>query len=533
MPDGTTDIFLDATFFDFGHTSSGTEDANINFRVKEADNIGIRTTYVDYFTKEDYISSLTYPAYAYVASSGTVVSGTRDTTIYITTSSSGISDLGMEVALVDYSIPPTSSGLSRYIDTDLKYYNRTTIISGSFYYKLKYTAGKYEPFSTNLINRYRTTASNIVYNDYEADYIAGGYYNEIDPIPPWEQVVNSGTGIIFQKFYMGQLSHSGTLQKVSEVFFAGYPMEFDPDKYSYRFHLAAGLEGSKQAAEWEATVISGSVLDIPANVLSTAVTSGNYNFDSVCGLTDLVSYSFNSEVISGTIGHYFYNAVCGVSGTNGYSFDVDLLSLKISNFSLDIDGYTATSGVICVDLTDDIHNVLTSQSYFIIGETVTSGNIFTPIIDGYTMCYDSPTEFDELVGATTITVHTENDNGDILERDFYLTSGYIVEYNNINHNYGFGNQVVVRGLAENMASCPSVGVAAYSLITEPKITYNLGATIVGIPWGERDLSAEITPTTDTIYFYGKTFRIEVRAKDFAGNVMEPFVFEFRIEDKPE
>jgi hypothetical protein len=27
-------------------------------------------------------------------------------------------------------------------------------------------------------------------------------------------------------------------------------------------------------------------------------------------------------------------------------------------------------------------------------------------------------------------------------------------------------------------------------------------------------------------------KVEIRAKDYAGNEMEPFIFEFRIEDKP-
>ncbi len=91
----------------------------------------------------------------------------------------------------------------------------------------------------------------------------------------------------------------------------------------------------------------------------------------------------------------------------------------------------------------------------------------------------------------------------------------------------------MRGSAENLASCPNTGVDAYFFTTAPKFGKDLGATIVGQPWSEDNLSAEITPTTDTIYFYGKTFRIEIRAKDFAGNVMEPFTFEFKIEDEPE
>jgi hypothetical protein len=87
--------------------------------------------------------------------------------------------------------------------------------------------------------------------------------------------------------------------------------------------------------------------------------------------------------------------------------------------------------------------------------------------------------------------------------------------------------------AENFASCPLTNVDAYWFTTVQKITKDLTATIRGVPWSELDLGASITPQTDTIYFYGKVFTVEIRAKDFAGNEMTPYTFEFRIEDKPD
>jgi hypothetical protein len=36
----------------------------------------------------------------------------------------------------------------------------------------------------------------------------------------------------------------------------------------------------------------------------------------------------------------------------------------------------------------------------------------------------------------------------------------------------------------------------------------------------------------TAYFYGKEFKVVVKAKDFAGNQMEPLILNYRIEDKP-
>jgi len=526
MPDGNINIYIDSSFFS---AVSGTQDVYTTFIAGLADNIGQRDTPVIYSAPAQVSGTLDAPVDVHITYSGSFQDGYRSTS---TRYQANASMSGVAVALIDYSIPATTSGLTRTDDVLLEYLTGSTKISGSLDARTKFTAGQSYTSSTNLLSNYWIFAADTVGNDYEADYTAGGYYDPLIPGPPEDQVIISGTIDIRQYFSAGAATNSGTIQEELEVFFAGYPMEFYPSKYTYRFDLIAGTEGTEQAARWEATVISGAIIDVPFDVYSAVTASGYYNAESTCGIVDLSSYAFESELILGTMSYYNGQVICGTSGTNGYGFDIDLLSLKISNFSLDIDEYTFASGTICVDITDDMHNVATSGTYFIIDETVTSGT-FTPIVDGYTRCFDSPSDFDDIIGSTTFTVHAENDNGDILEQDFYVTSGYVVEYDNRTQDYGFGNQVVVRGSAENMASCPDTGTDAYFFTTAPRIGSDLGATIVGQPWSEKNLSAEIVPTTDTIYFYGKTFRIEIRAKDFAGNVMEPFTFEFKIEDKPE
>ena len=537
MPDGTIDIYIESSFFT---AASGVEDVYAAFWAGQLENIGQRETVVDYILTPEISGSVSRDVEYFATWSGAVQHDGYVSTLHKYEAEP--TESGVLVSLVDYSVPLTTSGLARTEEVELEYFTGITKISGSVGFKMNFIPGILYDYSDNILATYWIFGDEVIAYDYEADYTAGGHYDPLIPGPPEDQVITSGTDDFRHYFTMGDDTSSGVQAQDCELFLAGYPMEFHPSKYTYRFHLAAGLEGDKQAAEWEATSISGAVIDVPLDVASTATASGYYNFDGVCGHTsfsgidfpvDLVAYSVESEVVSGTIGYYFHDEVSGVSGTEGYTFDVNLFSLKISNFSLDIDEYSFASGTICVDLTDDVHNVSTSDSYFIIGETETSGNTYTPITDGYTMCFDSPNDFADLTGATTVTVHTENDNGDILERDFYLTSGYIVEYDNRTQNYDWNSQVVVRGSAENMASCPNTGVDAYFFTTPPKYGIDLGASIVGRPWSEKNLTAEITPTTDTIYFYGKVFRIEVRAKDFAGNVMEPFTFEFRIEDKPE
>jgi hypothetical protein len=209
--------------------------------------------------------------------------------------------------------------------------------------------------------------------------------------------------------------------------------------------------------------------------------------------------------------------------------------LSISNFSLSVDEYAEATASLCVDVSDSVNNVVTSGTYFIIDGVVTSGT-FTPTGSGYVMCYDPVDDFSSLLGLTEFKVHAENDNSEGAEESFYLTSGYLVEYDNIDNDYGYGNQVVVSMAAENLASCPNIGADAYFFTTEiPNLTRNLGASITGISDEEyrRDLSAVITADREsgTILFYGKVFTIEVRAKDFAGNEMDPYIFQFKIEDK--
>jgi hypothetical protein len=522
-------------------------------KVEESDNIGRRDTPVHYSTSEPE-----YPG---------GVSGTspQNLEIYITPSGAAVepdpgvkpkympvairsflepSVSGMEVALVDYATPTEVSGSPDTSDAELAYFTGLTRVSGAVTEYLTFIGGEQRPDFKFLLAGYRFWEEEAIAIDYGAFYTAGGYYTPTIPGPPEDQVLkyapneNKETEIP-SEFIMATETVSGTttsgvLQQNLECSFTGSPMVFHPDKYTYKFHVATGDEGDVQGPRWETIVISGSVLDIPMDMYSTISESQYYNSESNAGVVELVSYNSEVETVSGTFGYYYKEVICAVSGTGGYTFDVDLFPLKISNFSLDIDEFLPASGTICVDVTDDIYNVVTSGTYFIIDETLISGSTtFTPITDGYTMCYDSPTDFDNLLGATTVTVHAANDNGDILEQDFYLTSGYIVEYDNIRNDYGFKERVNVQGSAENLASCPNTGADAYFFTTEQKVGANLGATIIGVPWSEGNLGAEITPTTDTIYFYGKTFRIEVRAKDFAGNVMEPFTFEFKIEDEPE
>ncbi len=519
-------VYIESSFIAL---SSGTEDAFIDYSVEEADSIGEFTIPVDY--------RLVIPnsGIQYVSTEYTTISGsdgfTSTAITYQHTNTTTMS--GVLTSLVEYGIPVSVSGLSDYLDADLEYFVITDAdkIPGHRRTYIDSVMGEAYIVSDNIFTQYWIFSSVSGSLNYDTLYTAGGDY---DPTDPFDYVIIYGTADYLTHFSAGNQSTlvSGSVRAFIDSRFSGFVYYFKPDELSYKFDLTCGLETILHGYDFDSTAISGAVTQINYDVYSTIETSSYIDTDGICGVVNQTFYFVESTVISGGLGYQDWDAYCGVVNTNGFNFDVDLFSLKISNFSLAEGEYSAASGTVCVDVTDDVYNVVTSGTYFIIDETVTSGT-FTPITDGHRMCYDPVDNFASLLGSTTLTVYAQNDNGDILERDFYVTSGCLVEYDNETQDYGFGNTVVVRMTAENFASCPLTNTDAYWFTTVQKITKDLTATIIGIPWGELDLGASITPQTDTIFFYGKVFTVEIRAKDFAGNEMTPYIFEFQIEDKPD
>jgi hypothetical protein len=521
--DDTINVYFESNFFDLDNLSDGSNDADVDYSVEEADNIGERNIVLSSVFNSPSDAFASFPAEYNVSlsSSGfysTAFAYQRNTAVS-----------GVITSLVEYSIPATISGLASATPVDLDFFiNYTT--EGHQNARVVTVIGDPYVYSDNILHQYWIFSSISGSKTYDVLYTAG---NDYDPSDPLDYVTISGVNDYPAHFSAGTLISGGSGRAFIDSRFAGYVYHFKPDELSYKFNSVCGLENILHGYDFDSVVIPGSVLAVDYNVYSTVVVSGIISdIDACCGLVDLVSYSIEGTVIPGGLGYQDYDLCCGSIGIGGFNFDIDLLSLKISNFSLVEGEYTAASGTICVDITDDVYNVVTSGTHFIIGDTVTSGT-FDTITDGYTMCYDPVDNFASIMGATTFTVHAQNDNGDVLEKDYYLTSGYMVEYDNRTQEYDYDNQVVVRMTAENFASCPADSTYAYWFTTEQQLPKDLTASIVGVPWGEKELTAEIYPQTDTMFVYGKVFNVEVRAKDFSGNVMPPYVFEFRIEDKPE
>lgn len=216
-------------------------------------------------------------------------------------------------------------------------------------------------------------------------------------------------------------------------------------------------------------------------------------------------------------------------------------SLLAENFSLEVGQYLSASSSVCVDIIDYYNKInIASGTYFIVKDTVVSGT-FTPITvsgvaasgSAYRMCGNPINDFSSLTGKPTdFVVRIFSDIGGVLEKNYHLTYGYKVEFDNEDRKYidfGYQKKVIVRAVAENLASCTKESGYAYWFETKTQPHNDLSCSIRGTYID--DLPASIYPQSTT-YFYGKTYRLVVSAMDYSGNRMEDFVLEYTIEDKP-
>lgn len=512
MPVGTIDIYVDTSFF---AGISGSKSAYIANLFKEADSIGERFMPVEVnFPSPSFSAKNIYFDYT-VPNSGTLY--IEDESVPVDFQRSVLSDTVL-TSLVEYSGP-------------------LVITSGTNDYDVNYTAA--ESFAESVLDSFVDITNGIpdvFYVIVAVDYTVSSQTdthldNEIKYTVISPSATTNDADVAFSSSIQTALN-SGTQNPYVDLTLAGYVFYHNP------FITTCGLVSTDYYV-FETTISSGGLDYINAD-LTVGVSGTKYiGSDLFCGLMDYAYINNESEVIPGGLDWAQIDVFSTTLSGSSYNFDVNLYPLKISElygetspgFILEPEAYMYSDGKIYVEITDDIYNVTISGCYWVIDGTVISGT-FVPITDGYKMYYDPVDDFSSLIGSTEFLVHAENDNGDYLEKSFYLTSGYIVEYDNTYQNYGANQKVVVRMLAENNASCPVFDGFAYYFETAQDNFKDLPATIKGLPVESKDLSASISPQTDLLFLYGKTFRVEIRAKDFSGNEMEPYIFEFRIEDDP-
>lgn len=201
------------------------------------------------------------------------------------------------------------------------------------------------------------------------------------------------------------------------------------------------------------------------------------------------------------------------------------MTILIDNFSVGFEEWLAITDLIsfAVDVIDHTYNITTSGTYFIHNGQIVSTS-YSGISDGYKFYYYPPT----ISGEVNLTIHAENDNSETKEEDYYLLYGYNVKFDEL-IDWGPKKEVVITADAKNLAFCPNiVGEASYFETADLR-SYDLGASIN--PVGYVNLGATIFPQ-NTFFFYGRTYKIKIEnVKDFSGNIMPVYEFEFTIENK--
>jgi hypothetical protein len=430
---------------------------------------------------------------------------------------------GMETALIDYY---TGDMNNITIFNYIQYMTGYLPISGSQDVKVDFIgANTYIGFESTSINYWTYDAEDYITNISTLYTNFSGNYDYLeDPIP----VLNYYRYI--PSLYNSPTSVSGVLNKIVDITLSGWVMNSIPTNiYSTILGISDGIITT-------ITSISGGLLKNDLDITSALMYLDSFTAESMCSFMNINYLDLNLSVISGSISYINTDLWSTTINVGSILCDIGLYSLKISNFSLDIGEYISTDGFISVDITDDIFNVVTSGTYFIV-----DGNIvpvtFSGIDDGYRMFYDPSDNFTSISGAIEIIAHAENDNSDYLNQTYYLTYGYYLKYYNKGNNkvdLGFGKEVDVRMSAEDYASCPTNSTDAYYFYTKYFQSSDLSVSIQPIrstTWlaYNNDLHSSIYPLS-TAYFYGKVFKVTVNAKDFSGNEMPTYEFEFTIED---
>ncbi len=201
------------------------------------------------------------------------------------------------------------------------------------------------------------------------------------------------------------------------------------------------------------------------------------------------------------------------------------MTILLDNFSISVEEWLPVVDLVsfAVDVIDHEHDISTSGTYFLHDEEIVPTS-YSGISDGYKFYYYPPT----ISGEVNLTIHAENDNSETKEEDYYLLYGYNVKFDEL-IDWGPKKEVVITADAKNLAFCPNiVGEASYFETADLR-SYDLGASIQAVE--SVDLNATVYPQ-NTFFFYGRIYTVKISGvKDFAGNEMQPFSFDFTIENK--
>lgn len=216
-------------------------------------------------------------------------------------------------------------------------------------------------------------------------------------------------------------------------------------------------------------------------------------------------------------------------GFGGYT-TVVVYPIVIDNFSIGIEEWVLESDLnyFAVDVTDSTYGISTAGTYFIHDGQVVS-TTYSGISDGY-RCYYTPSDIYS-DGVIDLTMHAGNTVSGVKEQTFHLLYGYNVLFEDP-IDWGLNTKVPIRAQVSNSAHCPNTVAEGFYFITESftssMAASDLGASIQAV--GFVELNAKIYPR-QVAFFYGETYEITVSGvRDFSGNIMDPYIYSFTIQD---
>lgn len=439
-----------------------------------------------------------------------------------------ITDLAI---LAEYtSLLTISSGTySVYMD----YFNRGQASLAAYPIYATFVTGDYIEKFNGVALDYKTLLPTIGWDSIRTNYVnfTGDHDYWGDPIGSV-----SGTEIVPTRYETHPNTLSGVQNSYIDITFSDWVPGFtECNVYSVWENIR---DGKHYYYPIEVTTRSGGLTGTISDVFSTTLDTRYFETDLYSAGQKEPVINIEVSVVPGINNKIDFDVWSVHQDMSSMALDVELLTMYFDNFNLAVGEYMTASGTICVDVHDEVYNVVTSGTYFMVDGVPVSGTL-TPISNGYTICYNPTDNFTSLAGPTKFTAHAENSNGDVLTRDYYVTFGYVVEYDNFRFrgiDFGLYNKIGIRMSASNVMNCPIDDADGFWFVSKDYGNTDLSASITGMISGlvsdQRDLPTSIYPQS-TAYFYDKVFRMELNVKDYGGNAMAPFVLVFKVENLSE
>lgn len=521
----TTNIYIDSSFIEPDPDGFRSVTQELSFGAP--DNIGGRDIplVLEYITTTSGAS--VWPL-EYTTALSIVHPGIDVHQIYFRDAGLVITDLTL---LAEYtSLLSISSGTySVYLD----YFNRGQESLASYPIYMTFVTGDQVGAFNGVALGYKTFAPIIDWEDIRTNYVnfTGDYDYWGDPIGSV-----TGTEIIPTRYETHPHTTSGIQSSYIDITLSDWVPGFtECNVYSVWENIR---DGTHYYYPIEAAMRSGGLTGVASDVFSTVLDTKYFEIDLYSAGQEEPVINIEVSTISGTNNKIDFDVWAGKQTTTSMVVDVELLTMYFDNFNLAVGEYMTASGTICVEVHDEVYNVVSSGTYFMVDDTPVSSTL-VPISDGYKICYNPDDDFASLSGPTKFTARAENSNGDILTRNYYVTFGYIVEYDNFRFrgiDFGLGNKIGVRMAASNVMNCPIDDANGFWFVSREYGNRDLSASITGMDSGlisdKKDLPTVIYPRS-TAYFYDKIFRMELNVKDYGGNAMEPFILVFKVENLSE